>query len=97
MKTALFGGDPNWGRILQTVGAGRIELDLARAEVRWAGVPVFRAGRAAGPAARRRAGAAMAGAELEIAVDLARGRSEATVWTCDLCYDYVKVNAEYTT
>lgn len=97
VKTALFGGDPNWGRILQTVGAGRIELDLARAEVRWAGVPVFRGGGAAGPGSRRRAGAAMAGPELEIAVDLARGRAEATVWTCDLSYEYVKVNAEYTT
>lgn len=97
VKTALFGGDPNWGRILQTLGAGRIDLDLARAEVRWAGVPVFRHGRAAGPAARRRAGAAMAASELEIAVDLARGRAEATVWTCDLSYDYVKINAEYTT
>ena len=97
VKTALFGGDPNWGRILQTVGAGRIELDLARAEVRWAGVPVFRGGRSAGPAARRRAGAAMAKPELEVVVDLARGRAEATVWTCDLSYDYVRINAEYTT
>ena len=97
VKTALFGGDPNWGRILQTIGAGRVEIDLARAEVRWAGVTVFRNGRSAGPAARRRAGAAMADPELEIAVDLARGRGEATVWTCDLSYEYVKVNAEYTT
>jgi len=97
VKTALFGGDPNWGRILQTVGAGRVDLDLARAEVRWAGVPVFRGGRSAGPAARRRAGAAMAKPELDVVVDLARGRAEATVWTCDLSYEYVKVNAEYTT
>jgi glutamate N-acetyltransferase/amino-acid N-acetyltransferase len=97
VKTALFGGDPNWGRILQTVGAGRIELDLARAEVRWAGVPVFRGGRSAGPAARRRAGAAMAKPELDVVVDLARGRAQATVWTCDLSYDYVRINAEYTT
>jgi glutamate N-acetyltransferase/amino-acid N-acetyltransferase len=97
VKTALFGGDPNWGRILQTVGAGRIDLDLARAEVRWAGVPVFRDGRSAGAAARRRAGAAMAKPELDVVVDLARGRAQATVWTCDLSYEYVKVNAEYTT
>jgi glutamate N-acetyltransferase/amino-acid N-acetyltransferase len=97
VKTALFGGDPNWGRVLQTVGAGRVDLDLARAEVRWAGVTVFRAGRSAGPGARRRAGAAMAKPEIEVVVDLARGRAEATVWTCDLSYDYVKINAEYTT
>jgi glutamate N-acetyltransferase/amino-acid N-acetyltransferase len=97
VKTALFGGDPNWGRVIQTLGAGRVALDPERAEVRWAGVPVFRRGRSAGPAARRRAGAAMAGREVEIAVDLARGRHQATAWTCDLSYDYVRVNAEYTT
>jgi glutamate N-acetyltransferase/amino-acid N-acetyltransferase len=97
VKTALFGGDPNWGRILQAVGAGRIALDLAHTEVRWAGVPVFRAGRSAGPAARRRAGAAMRAPEVEIEVGLGRGPGEATVWTCDLSYEYVKVNAEYTT
>jgi glutamate N-acetyltransferase/amino-acid N-acetyltransferase len=97
VKTAIFGGDPNWGRVLQTVGAGRIDLDPARAEVRWAGVPVYRRGRSTGPAARRRAGAAMAAPEIQVAVDLARGRHEATVWTCDLSYDYVRINAEYTT
>jgi glutamate N-acetyltransferase/amino-acid N-acetyltransferase len=97
VKTALFGGDPNWGRVLQTVGAERVDLDLARAEVRWAGVTVFRGGRSAGPGARRRAGAAMARPEIEVVVKLGRGRASATVWTCDLSYDYVKINAEYTT
>ncbi|HVH06844.1 MAG TPA: bifunctional glutamate N-acetyltransferase/amino-acid acetyltransferase ArgJ, partial [Myxococcota bacterium] len=97
VKTALFGGDPNWGRVLQTIGAGRIDLDLAKAEVKWAGVTVFRTGRATGPGARKRAGAAMAKPDIDVVVDLARGRSEATVWTCDLSYDYVKINAEYTT
>jgi glutamate N-acetyltransferase/amino-acid N-acetyltransferase len=97
VKTALFGGDPNWGRVLQTVGAGRIDLDLAKAEVKWAGVTVFKNGRSAGPAARARSGEAMKGGEVDVVVNLARGRSEATVWTCDLSYDYVKINAEYTT
>jgi glutamate N-acetyltransferase/amino-acid N-acetyltransferase len=97
VKTALFGGDPNWGRVLQTVGAGRIELDLAKAEVKWAGVTVYRAGRSAGPGARKRAGEAMKQPEVDVVVDLGRGRAEATVWTCDLSYDYVKINAEYTT
>jgi glutamate N-acetyltransferase/amino-acid N-acetyltransferase len=97
VKTALFGGDPNWGRVLQTVGAGRIDLDLAKAEVKWAGVTVFKNGRSAGPGARARSGEAMKGGELDVVVNLARGRAEATVWTCDLSYDYVKINAEYTT
>ena len=98
VKTALFGGDANWGRILQTVGAARTHLDLARSEVHLCGVPVFRRGAASGPAARRRAGARLRAArEVEIRVQLAAGRARAWMWTCDLSYDYVRINAEYTT
>jgi glutamate N-acetyltransferase/amino-acid N-acetyltransferase len=97
VKTAIFGGDPNWGRILQTLGAGRVALNLARTEVKLCGVVVFRRGASAGPAARRRAAAKHSAPEIEIEVKLAAGRASATVWTCDLSYDYVKINAEYTT
>jgi glutamate N-acetyltransferase/amino-acid N-acetyltransferase len=97
VKTALFGGDPNWGRILQTIGAGRVAIRLPRAEVRLCGVPVFRAGASAGAAARARAGRALRAKEVEVAVELGAGRHGATVWTCDLSYDYVRINAEYTT
>ena len=97
VKTALFGGDPNWGRILQTVGAGEIRVDLARAEVRLGGVAVFRRGASAGPRARARAGERLLEPEIEIRVDLGIGRGCASLWTCDLSYDYVKINAEYTT
>jgi glutamate N-acetyltransferase/amino-acid N-acetyltransferase len=97
VKTALFGGDPNWGRVLQTIGAGRVTIRLPRAEVRLGGVPVFRAGASTGAAARARAGRALRASEVEVAVDLGAGRHAATVWTCDLSYDYVRINAEYTT
>jgi glutamate N-acetyltransferase/amino-acid N-acetyltransferase len=97
VKTALFGGDANWGRILQTVGAGRIALRLAHTNVRLGGVVVFRNGASAGPAARARARRALAGEELKIEVDLGLGRGAAQIFTCDLSYDYVKINAEYTT
>jgi glutamate N-acetyltransferase/amino-acid N-acetyltransferase len=97
VKTALFGGDPNWGRILQTLGAGRVTLDLARTEVRLCGVPVFRRGASTGPAARRRAGGRMKAAAIEIAVQLAAGKARCQIWTCDLSYGYVRINAEYTT
>jgi len=97
VKTALFGGDPNWGRILQTIGAARVAIRLSRAEVRLGGVPVFRAGASTGPAARARAGRALRSPEVEVAVGLGAGRYAATVWTCDLSYEYVRVNAEYTT
>jgi glutamate N-acetyltransferase/amino-acid N-acetyltransferase len=101
VKTAIFGGDANWGRILQTVGAGRVRIDLERTVVCLGGVTVFRGGASAGPAARRRAAAKLREAdrseEIEISIDLAVGAGRAHVWTCDLSYDYVKINAEYTT
>ena len=98
VKTAVFGADPNWGRILQTVGAGRVRLRLARAVVELAGVTVFRHGTPVGPAAVARAAARLRRArEVEIRVDLGAGRSSAWVWTCDLSYDYIRINAEYTT
>ena len=96
VKTALFGGDPNWGRILQTLGAARVEIRLDRAQVRLCGVPVFRAGASAGAAARRRAAARLAADEIEVDVSLGAGRAATHVWTCDLSYDYVRINAEYT-
>jgi len=97
VKTAIFGGDANWGRILQTVGAGRISLRLERTSVRLGGVTVFRGGASTGPAARRRAADRLGQPEIEIAVDLGAGRARARIWTCDLSYDYVRINAEYTT
>ena len=98
VKTAIFGADPNWGRILQTVGAGRLRLRLPRTRVELAGVTVFRDGRPAGPAATARAAALLrAESEIEIRVALGAGRASARVWTCDLSYGYVRINAEYTT
>jgi len=97
VKTAVFGGDPNWGRILQALGHGRIRLDPARTEVRLGGATVFRRGRSAGPAARQRAAEGMRAEEVEIEVRLGAGRGRARIFTCDLGYDYVRINAEYTT
>ncbi len=97
VKTALFGGDANWGRILQTLGAGRVHLVLPRTQVRLAGVVVFRRGTSTGPAARSRAARALRAKEIEVEVRLGAGRAEAQIWTCDLSYDYIRINADYTT
>jgi glutamate N-acetyltransferase/amino-acid N-acetyltransferase len=98
VKTAVFGADPNWGRILQTVGAGRVRVRLPRARVDLAGVTVFRHGAPVGPAAVARAAARLrASREVEIQVVLGSGRGCAWVWTCDLSTEYVRINAEYTT
>jgi glutamate N-acetyltransferase/amino-acid N-acetyltransferase len=97
VKTAVFGGDPNWGRILQTIGAEQIHWHSERAAIRVGGVTVFSRGRSAGPAARRRAEKAHAAEEIEIRVELGMGRHASRLFTCDLTYDYVRINAEYTT
>jgi glutamate N-acetyltransferase/amino-acid N-acetyltransferase len=97
VKTAIFGGDGNWGRILQTLGAGQVQIRLDRARVQLGGITVFRDGASAGPAARKRSAARLAADEVELCVELGAGRASAHIWTCDLSYDYVRINAEYTT
>jgi len=97
VKTAVFGGDPNWGRIMQTIGHGQIAWHAEKARVSLGGVTVFAKGRSAGPAARKRAEKAHETDELSIRVDLGLGTHASRIYTCDLTYDYVKINAEYTT
>src|SRR5262249_23751939 len=76
----------------------RAAAPRARPGVELAGVTVCRHGAARGPAAVARAAARLRRArEVEIRVDLGAGRAAARVWTCDLSYDYVRINAEYTT
>lgn len=96
VKTALFGGDANWGRILQTVGAARVRLRRERTEVKLCGVAVYRNGASTGPAARRRAADRLRAAEVDVAVHLGAGRARAHIWTCDLSPEYIRINAEYT-
>jgi glutamate N-acetyltransferase/amino-acid N-acetyltransferase len=97
VKTAIFGGDPNWGRILQTIGAAGIAWNPETTRIRVGGVAVFARGRSAGPAARARAERALRDEEITIEVDLGRGRGAARLYTCDLTTDYIRINADYTT
>ncbi|HEB88254.1 MAG TPA: bifunctional glutamate N-acetyltransferase/amino-acid acetyltransferase ArgJ [Deltaproteobacteria bacterium] len=97
VKTAVFGGDPNWGRIVQAFGAARVAWAPDRSRVRVGGVTVFSRGRSAGPAARKRAERALRAEEVAIEVDLGRGSGRARIFSCDLTYEYVRINAEYTT
>ena len=97
VKTAVFGGDPNWGRILQTVGAGRVAWNPQSARLKVGGVVVFSRGRPAGPASQKRAEKALRREEVEIAVELGEGTGSARIFSCDLSYDYIRINAEYTT
>jgi glutamate N-acetyltransferase/amino-acid N-acetyltransferase len=98
VKTALFASDPNWGRILAAVGRSGLEgLDIDRVRIWLADVCIVREG-GRDPAYTEEAGrGAMAGPELGIRVALGRGHAAAQVLTCDLSYDYVRINAEYRT
>jgi glutamate N-acetyltransferase/amino-acid N-acetyltransferase len=96
VKTAFFASDPNLGRILAAIGyAGINDLDVDNIEVRLDDVLVaINGGR--NPQYREEQGqAVMNKAEIAINIQLNRGEHQATVWSCDFSYDYVKINAEY--
>ena len=98
VKTALFASDPNWGRILAAVGRAGIEdLDIARVKIHLDDVAIVSSG-GRDPAYTEAAGEdVLARTEFRIRVGLGRGAASATILTCDLSFDYVKINAEYRT
>jgi len=96
VKTAFFGCDPNFGRIVMAAGKAGIALDLERLEVRMAGIPIASHG-ALHTDALAAAAARMKDPEFALTIDLKLGKARASIVTCDFSYDYVKINAEYTT
>ena len=96
VKTAFFASDPNLGRILAAVGyAGIADLDQSTIDMFLDDVHVVHQG-GRRPEYREEDGArVMKQAEITVRIDLHRGPAHATVWTCDLSYDYVKINADY--
>ena len=98
VKTALFGADPNWGRVVQAMGAAGVDFNPARVSIRIGGVPFMRTGvRVGGAASQRRAERAMKKKRVAIEISLGQGRGRARILTTDLSYDYVRINAEYST
>ncbi len=98
VKAAVFGADPNWGRVLATVGARAgtqdYPVDPYTARVQLQGILVYDQGpQPYDPAALK---ARMREPEVRIQVQLTGGESSAVAWGCDLSYDYVKINADYT-
>ena len=102
VKTAAFGEDPNPGRILQAVGAAGVEVDASMVDV-WVGEAQLVEGGVIPPGyfetdrLRAVAAAAMAGAEVPLRVRVGHGPGRSRVLGCDLTYDYVRINGEYTT
>ena len=97
VKTAVWGGDPNWGRVAMAIGkCFDLPLDPDRIRIAFGSVPVYD-GRDLGPDAVDRLAAYLRGDEVCISVDLRLGQAAATAWGCDLSPAYVRINGEYTT
>ncbi|WP_027457665.1 bifunctional glutamate N-acetyltransferase/amino-acid acetyltransferase ArgJ [Dechloromonas agitata] len=96
VKTAFFASDPNLGRILAAVGyAGIADLDVDGVKVWLDDVLVAENGGRAAAYQEAEGARVMAQAEITVRVDLGRGNAQASVFTCDFSYDYVKINADY--
>ena len=97
VKTAIHGGDPNWGRLVAVMGRSGSAFALERAAVRIGPVELFRDGTPYDDRAPQ-AAEYLQGTDIEVEVDLGTGGSgRSHMWTCDLTADYVKINAEYRT
>ncbi|OPZ60852.1 MAG: Arginine biosynthesis bifunctional protein ArgJ [Deltaproteobacteria bacterium ADurb.Bin510] len=97
VKTALFGEDPNWGRILAAVGYSGVELRPEEVSFTIGGLKVVEAGRQAAEFDEQRCHAILQQPEYVIAIEVGDGPAGFTVWTTDFSYDYVKINADYRT
>jgi glutamate N-acetyltransferase/amino-acid N-acetyltransferase len=96
VKTAIHGGDPNWGRLICAAGRADVTFDASRAGVTIGSLVLFKDGQPhdeLAPAAAEY----LKGTELSIGVDLGAGTASSTVWTCDLSAEYVRINADYRT
>ena len=96
VKTALFAGDPNWGRFCMAIGrAGITDLDPYGVSLNLNDVRVAIGGMVSDSYREEDGAEVMAKDEYDITIDLGRGSSQETIWTSDLSYEYVRINAEY--
>lgn len=97
VKTALFGEDPNWGRITAAAGRSGARVEPGRLDLYFGGTALVRSGQWLGSAAEKEAAEQMTADELEITLDLNLGDHEDFFWFCDFSEDYVRINADYRT
>jgi glutamate N-acetyltransferase/amino-acid N-acetyltransferase len=94
VKTAAYGEDANWGRVLNAMGYSGVPFDPEGVEIHFGPVKVFEHGEPV-PHEEAEANATLAGDEVRISARLAEGTASATAWGCDLTYEYVKINGSY--
>lgn len=97
VKTAFFGQDPNWGRILCAVGYSGAKSEPDKTSLTIGDLTIVANGQGAAGFDTAKLKEVMAAKDIAITVELGMGDAAATVWTCDFSYDYVKINGEYTT
>jgi glutamate N-acetyltransferase/amino-acid N-acetyltransferase len=97
VKTAFYGEDPNWGRIMAALGASGEAVRERDVSIAFGPVTMVRGGHSAGPGAERRAARVLRDHEIPVRVTVGRGRGRATIWTSDLTDAYVRINAHYRT
>ena len=95
VKTALFGEDANWGRIMAALGYSGVDMDESRTDISIGKAKLVEKGLGQGKAADREAALALKQREVQITIDLHKGKAESTIWTCDLSNEYIKINAAY--
>ena len=95
VKTAIAGGDANWGRVIMAVGKSGEPVEMARLGVNFGGHDVARDGAAVPDLDEAPVAAHLAGSEIAIRVVVGDGPGAATVWTCDLTHGYIEINADY--
>mgnify|MGYP000558912821 CR=1 FL=1 len=95
VKTAIAGGDANWGRVVMAVGKSGEPVEMARLGVAFGGHAVARDGAAVPDLDEAPVAAHLAGREIDIRVVVGTGAGNATVWTCDLTHGYIEINADY--
>jgi glutamate N-acetyltransferase/amino-acid N-acetyltransferase len=98
VKTALFGEDPNWGRIASTIGASGVQCTQESLTITFGDVLVYDQGQILfTPEIEQKASKVLQNDSFKISCDLGVGSSSFTAWGCDLGYEYVKINADYRT
>lgn len=95
VKTAFFGEDANWGRIIAAVGYSGADVDPAKVEIRFGAVSVVKAGISTGKELEAQATEVLKTPEFTVTVDLHLGEGAADYYTSDLTYDYVRINGSY--
>lgn len=96
VKCAFFGEDPNWGRIIAAIGMSAAKIDPAKIDIYFGNELIVKGGMGFVYCAQT-VGEILGGKEIKVIIDLNLGKEQATVWTTDLTYDYVRLNAEYKT